>query len=279
MKINAKTRLFGLVGTPIRHSFSPLMHNNFFERKKIDAVYTCFEMEPEDFRHIKRSMKTLGVCGFNVTVPYKEKIIKYLDEIDTEAAIIGAVNTVTVVDGRFKGYNTDGAGFIASLKERAGFDPQGKYAVIIGCGGASRALAAYLLKEKISFLGLCDVNKKAALKLKNELSEHYGPSCIYVYDDSSQIDLNGVDMLINATGLGRKASDPEVIEHKKLHKDLFVYDLIYAVDSAIIKAARKKGCRTMNGLWMLIYQGLKAQEIWQKKKFPGAEKILLEGIK
>jgi shikimate dehydrogenase len=203
-----------------------------------------------------------------------------LDAIDTEAKIIGAVNTVAVVDGKLTGYNTDGIGFIASLKEKAKFDVAGKYAVIIGCGGASRAIACYMLKEGLSFLGLCDIDTKRAHALAKDLRKHYKNACIHVYASSSEIDLSGVDLLVNATGLGRKNGDPAVIDTKKLHKRLFVYDLIYSpAEPALLKAAKAKGCKTMNGLWMLIYQALKAEEIWQGKAFPGEEKTLLAGVK
>ena len=280
MKITGKTKLYGLVGMPIKHSFSPSMHNMFFEKKKIDGVYACFEMNNEAFKSLKSSILTLGVQGFNVTVPYKEKIIAKLDVIDKEAAIIGAVNTVVVRNGKLKGYNTDGIGFIASLKEKAKFDPKGKNAVIIGTGGASRAIGCYLLKEKVSFLGLYDVDKKRAQTLAKRLQEHYPKTCIHIYSTKEEICLKGADLLVNATGLGRKTTDPKVIDYKKIHKNILVYDLVYSpANPDLIKAAKRKGCKTMNGLWMLIYQGLKAEEIWQGKKYPNADKILLEGIK
>lgn len=280
MQISGKTKLFGLVGTPIKHSFSPLMHNHFFNKKDIDAVYTCFDMNAKSFKNIKTAVKTMGVAGFNVTIPYKEKIIPELDSIDKEAKIIGAVNTVAIKNGKLKGYNTDGIGFIASLREKAKFEPNGKFAVIIGCGGATRALACYLLKEKVSFLGLCDIDVKRAKKLAKELQAHYKKACIHVYDSSADICLKDIDLLVNATGMGRKNTDPKIIDHNKLHKDLLVYDLIYSpAEPELLKAANKKGCKTMNGLWMLIYQGLKGQEIWQDSNFPGGEKILLAGVK
>lgn len=280
MAISGKTNLFGLVGTPIKHSFSPLMHNHFFANEDIDAAYLCFDMDSKSFKNIKQSVKTLGVQGFNVTIPYKENIISELDSIDKEAKIIGAVNTVAVNKGKLKGYNTDGIGFIASLKEKAKFDPKGKYAVIIGCGGASRALACYLLKEKVEFLGLCDIDTKRAKKLANDLKKHYKKACIHVYESSADVCLKDVDLLVNATGLGRKKSDPKIIDSKKIHKDILVYDLIYSpAEPELLKIAAKKGCKTMNGLWMLIYQGLKAQEIWQGQEYKGGEKILLAGVK
>ena len=280
MSITGKTKLYGLVGIPIKHSFSPAMHNQFFDKKKIDGVYVCFEMNGETFKSIKQSILTLGVQGFNVTVPYKEKIISKLDVIDKEASIIGAVNTVVVRNGKLKGYNTDGIGFIASLKEKVKFDPKGKYVVVLGAGGASRAVGCYLLKEKVAFLGLYDVDTKKVNDLAKHLRAHYPKMCVHVYSSSSEICLKNVDLLVNATGLGRKTTDHKVIDYKKIHKKVLVYDLIYnPTDPELLKAAKKKGCKTMNGLWMLIYQGLKAEEIWQGKKFPNAEKILLEGIK
>jgi len=278
--ITGKTSLFCLFGTPITHSFSPLMHNHFFSKNEIDAVYICADLDAARFKNVKQAIRTMGVKGCNVTIPYKETIIPMLDEIDAQAKIIGAVNTVAVVDGKLKGYNTDGIGFIASLKEKAKFDVAGKFATIIGCGGASRAIACYLLKEGVEFLGLCDIDQKRAQALAKDLRKHYKKACIHVYRSSDEIELKDIDLLVNATGLGRKKGDPAVIDVKKLHKGVFVYDLIYSpAEPALIKAANAKGCKTMNGLWMLVYQALKAEEIWQGKSFPGGEKTLLAGVK
>ncbi|MBN1872448.1 MAG: shikimate dehydrogenase, partial [Candidatus Omnitrophica bacterium] len=162
MKINARTEIYGLLGYPVHHTFSPVMHNSAFEDLGINAIYLPFEIKSEDLESSVECLKSIGVKGLNVTIPHKERVIKYLDSLDREAALIGAVNTIVNIKGKYKGYNTDGRGFISSIEEEFGIVPKGKKFFIIGAGGAARAVSFSLALRGACRIVLVDrVGKKA----------------------------------------------------------------------------------------------------------------------
>jgi len=277
--INSRTFLYGLVGFPVKHSFSPLMHNSFFEKKKIDAVYLCFETSPGQVKYLRNSIVSLGIKGLNITVPYKQKVISLLDKLDPMAELIGAVNTIKADKEKLSGFNTDGIGFVRSLKEEAKFDIRGRKAVILGAGGAAKSISVYLAKEKAGCLGLFDIHVKRAKELAEKIKGKYKKLTVEVYNSERDIDLGDVSLLVNATGLGMKKRDPLPLNPEKLRKGILVYDLTYnPVKPVLLKEAEKRGCKIMNGLWMLIYQGLASLEIWLGKDFTGDEKILFKAL-
>jgi len=265
MKITAKTKVTGLMGYPVEHSLSPVMHNSAFEALELDYCYVTFSVEPSRLEEAIKGIRALGIAGINVTVPHKEAVIKFLDRIDEEAKEIGAVNTVVNKDGLLIGYNTDGRGFMASLNENC-YSPQGKRVFIVGAGGASKAVAYYLSKEASELL-IYDIDRQKSLNLVNHLKGHVKVSVakITVAEDISTI--READIVINATPLGLKPKDPSPVDIELLHKDQLVCDLIYK-ETRLLREASLKGCQTIDGLGMLLWQGVFAFELWTGKKPP-----------
>lgn len=274
MKIGATTKVAALFGYPVEHSLSPAMHNAAFERLGLDYCYAAFPVKPEMLKEAVAAIRALPLAGANVTVPHKENVIPLLDEVDGEAAFIGAVNTVVNDGGRLKGYNTDGRGFMRGISE-AGVSLDGKRVLVLGSGGGSRAIS-YYISEKAARLFLFDIDAAKAARLEADL----GRLRENVAKVETLNDLGGVDVVINATPLGLKRSDPLPVEADLLHKRLVVGDLIYR-ETPLLAEASKKGCRTFNGLGMLLWQGVLAFELWTGRTPPVdlMRQVLLEGMK
>jgi len=260
VRISGRTRITGLFGYPVEHSLSPAMHNAAFEYLNLDYCYVAFSVRPDLLEDAIRAIKALNLKGVNVTVPHKERVIPFLDEVDGEASFIGAVNTILNTDGKLIGYNTDGRGFMESLKE-AGIQVEGKTALIIGAGGASRAVS-YYLSERVERLYLWDIDKNKLEGLVRDLNSIRGNIGIKEINN-----LEGIDILINATPLGLKDTDPCPVDTSLITAGMTVCDLIYK-DTPILKAASEMGCKTLNGLGMLLHQGILAFEIWTGIKPP-----------
>lgn len=271
MKIDGNTKIYGIIGYPVRHTHSPAMHNAAFSALGINAAYLPFEVKPEELMSAVNCIKSLGICGFNITIPHKENVIPYLDEIDREARLIGAVNTVVNRNGRLKGYNTDGRGFINSLKEEFDLTPNGKRFFILGAGGASRAISFSLAFSGARRIVLVDVVSEKAIDLARQLSGETSCEGIALKRDDramKEIILNS-DVLINATPCGMKPSDPKVINPGFPHKGLLVCDLIYNPSmTRFLIDAKKEGARISNGRPMLLHQGMIAFELWTGRRPP-----------
>lgn len=263
--------IYGLIGYPIKHSLSPAMHTAAFKKLRLNAVYMLFERRREDFAHTIKQMRLMNVLGFNVTVPYKEEIIPYLDELDPQASRIAAVNTVVNSRGKLIGYNTDSPGFIASLKSELKFDPRGKGIFIIGSGGAARAIGFALAKEKAKTIVFYDVLKRRAEKLSGDIGKIFPQCAVSFVNAITGCQLSNVNLLVNASTCGMKDSDPQPIDHRLLPEGIKVYDIIYNPSTTkLIRAIRKKGLDGVNGLGMLLGQGALAFEIWTRQKAPVA---------
>jgi len=257
---NGQTKFLGLIGFPIKHSLSPQIHNYLFRKYSLNYIYGCFEV-----RHLKEAVKglfNLGFVGFNVTIPYKEKIISYLDRVDKEAEVIGAVNTVRVNGEGLAGFNTDGRGFLKSL-EKFSFTPQGKAVLILGAGGGAKAAATYLAKAKVKRIAVYDIIYKKSISLKNRIEKFFPKIEVITLKEKKEISLREFDLVVNATGVGLKKEDPSPIKLEGAKKHLVVYDLIYnPLLTSFLKEAKKKKLLAINGLWMLIWQALEAEKIW-----------------
>ncbi|MFN3740822.1 MAG: shikimate dehydrogenase [Thermodesulfovibrionales bacterium] len=254
--ITGKTKITGLIGYPVEHSLSPLMHNSAFEALGLDYCYVTFPVEPQRLKEAIEGIRALGLAGVNVTVPHKEAVIKFLDRVDEEAKEIGAVNTIVNKEGLLIGYNTDGRGFMASLNENC-IDIEKKTVFLIGAGGASRAVAYYLSKKAQELL-IYDIDIKKAKALAQNLKAK-------ISEDLSA--LKGADIIINATPLGLKPDDPSPVDPQMLGREKVVCDLIYK-KTRLLKEAETKGCRTLDGLGMLLWQGVFAFELWTEVKPP-----------
>ena len=250
------------------------MHNTAFDDLGLDNCYVPFLVAPEDLTYAVQSIKALNMLGVNITVPHKENVLPLLDKIDKEAAFIGAVNTITNKDGILTGYNTDGRGFMSSLEEE-GVSVEGKEVLIVGTGGACRAVS-YYLSEKASKLSLFDIDKEKSGKLANDLKEIRDN--IHLLESID--DAGSPDIIVNATPLGMKPEDPSPIDSGLIRPDAVVCDLVYKT-TTLLKEADKKGAKTINGSGMLLWQGVLAFELWTGTRPPVnlMRNVLLKNIK
>ena len=274
MNVRGKTKITGIFGYPIEHTLSPLMHNTAFEDLGLDNCYVPFMVTPDDLTYAVQSVKALNMLGVNITVPHKENVLPLLDNIDKEAAFIGAVNTITNVNGKLTGYNTDGRGFMSSLDEE-GVSVEGKDVLIIGTGGACRAVS-YYVSEKASELSLFDIDKQKAEKLANDLKEiRNNIHLLETIEDAGK-----PDIIINATPLGMKSDDPSPIDPGFITSDMIVYDLVYKT-TTLLKEADSKGAKAINGSGMLLWQAVLSFELWTGVMPPVdlMRNVLLENIK
>ncbi|MGO9953934.1 MAG: shikimate dehydrogenase [Dissulfurispiraceae bacterium] len=279
MKISGKTRIVGLFGYPVEHSLSPDMHNAAFSYLNLDYCYVTFPVHPDSLGDAVRGIKALSLGGINVTVPHKEKVMAFLDEINEEAQFIGAVNTIKNEGGKLTGFNTDGRGFMQSLAE-ADIEIRKKNVLIVGTGGASRAIGFYLCKEA-SQVHLYDVDSlKAEALAKHLYGVRQNADTIDASSKNSVEFMAGMDIIINATPLGLRPGDSSPIDISRINKEHIVCDLIYR-ETPLLRAAAEKGCKTMHGLGMLLWQGVIAFEIWTGIRPPAdvMKKALLKRMK
>jgi len=268
MKVTGKSSVYGIFGYPVKHSLSPLMQNAAFKKLGVDAVYVPFEVSPESLKEAVEGVRALGIKGLNVTVPHKERIVKFLDYLSEDAELLGAVNTVKNEDGELTGYNTDAEGFLRSLIEE-GVELEGKRALMFGAGGAARAVGYALLKGGVKFLNIVNRNFSRAKEV-GELLGKRGNVLVYPLKESTvEVLLKDVDIIVNTTSVGMKPEDPYLFDYSKIPEGITVVDIIYnPPETPLLRAARERGCKTVNGLGMLIHQGAVAFEIWTGREAP-----------
>ncbi len=267
--ISGKTKLYGIFGYPVEHTFSPGMHNAAFKKLKMNARYVPFAVHPDNLKAAAKAILPLGLCGLNITVPHKQNIIAFLDELSEEARLIDAVNTIQIVDGKLVGHNTDGRGFIRSLHDNAGYNPKGKTVFLVGSGGAARAVGFSLALSGVRKIFLYDVASQKAETLARNIRKKTGvdAQALSAGDVASAADAAGC--LINATPLGLKKSDPLPLKRELIQERHLVYDLVYnPPETKFLKAAKERGAKGLSGLGMLLYQGVIAFEIWTSVKAP-----------
>ncbi len=271
MKPNLNPKIYGLIGYPVKHSLSPAMHSAAFRKLKVKGVYLLFETPGGGLEKTIDKIRLMDVAGFNVTLPYKEEIIPYLDRLDQQASRIGAVNTVLNKGGKLIGYNTDGSGFIASLKSGLKFNSKNKRIFILGAGGAARAIGFALAKEGARSIAFSDIKNERAKKLAGDISKIFDGCNTFVAPSVKHqaASIGEIDLLVNASSCGMKKNDPLPVEPKLLPKDAVVYDIIYNPSpTQLVKSVRARGIKAVNGLGMLLCQGALAFEIWTNKKAP-----------
>lgn len=249
-------RIYGLLGYPVKHSFSPAMHNAAFKALDIDAEYRLFEKKPEELDSFLNSLSKENISGLNVTIPYKEKILSFV-KLNRESFYlrqIRAINTIVLEHGGWKGFNTDIPGFSRDLKEN--INPANKRAAILGAGGAARAVAYSLANSGARDISIYDIDKTKCQTLADMIRSLFRNFEIHPVDNIEELKIKERDLLINATPVGMKETDPCLIKEEMLHKNLFVYDLIYnPPETKLLSLAKKVGAKTSNGLGMLLYQG------------------------
>lgn len=270
-EITSKTLITGIFGYPLSHTLSPAMHNKAFEALGLDYVYLPFPVSPENLPPAVKALSALGFKGVNITIPHKEAVMKYLDEVAKEAELIGAVNTIVVKEGKLCGFNTDGSGFLNSLRE-AGFDPKGKKAVVLGAGGACRAVAMTLSWAGIGKLHLAARSVAKAENLARDIS-NFSSTWLEVsnLEDLTEQAIGEADLIINTTPVGMYPHVDELapLNTNALHRGQLVCDLIYnPLQTTLLKEAGKQGCATLNGIGMLVYQGAESFSLWTEKSAP-----------
>jgi len=265
------------------------MHEAAFRKLGIDANYIVLELIPAAFKKLMNQSSRLSLSGFNVTVPYKETVIKYLDSVRPEARAIGAVNTVFKQGKQWVGTNTDMEGFLMALMKDGGFRPSGKKAVILGAGGAARAVIYGLSREGAREILIADCFPEKARKIANDMQKLFrqtGYHAVAAGTPEVKEALQKADIVINATPVGLKPQDPRVVPKSWVPcgraRKMFFMDLIYnPAMTPFLKVAKKTGHRTLNGLGMLLYQGARALEHWTGRKAPVAvmRQALLQALK
>ncbi len=259
--IDAQTQLYGIIGNPVRHSLSPVIHNGAFRRMGLNAVYMVFEVK--DLKEAIDGIRGLGVRGVSVTLPFKTQVIPFLDEVEAVAEKIKAINTIVNEGGKLVGYNTDWHGAIEALEEK--IDLKGKRVALIGAGGAARAIG-FALKTRECEVIISNRTIGKGVALAKELMCLHQPL-------SSIGDLRA-DVIINATSAGMHPYDEESpLPKKVLKKGMTVMDIVYKpLQTKLLREAEERGCLTINGLEMLSRQGAVQLEIWTGES-PEVEKI------
>ncbi len=266
MMVTVDTKLIGLLGEPLKQTFSPQMHNETFEKLHLDYFYFPIEVNNENLETVVNGIRKMHFAGFNVTKPNKIKIMEYLDEVDELAEKIGSVNTVVIKDGKLKGYNTDGEGFVQSLVDESGLDITKCSFFIFGAGGAARAVASTLAFKGVPKIYITDMFEAASNSLVNDINTKIAPCAEMVAFDDKVIPqfVAKCNVLINASGVGmypHLGETPLAKEH--LRKELFVADLTYnPAKTQLLLDAEAQGCKIMNGIGMVINQGAKAFSLW-----------------
>ncbi len=273
--ITGYTNIYGIIANPIKHSFSPAMHNTSFQNHKLDCVYVAFEVKDNCLKKAIEGCKVLGVKGLNISMPYKMEIIKYLDGLDTSAKLSKAVNTIVLKDDKYIGYNTDGAGFMLALKED-NIDVINKQIVVLGSGGAALAIIAQAASDGVSKI-IIYKRRIDELDFINKIKDiqNHTDARIEIKDSSDKVslktDLQASSLLVNCTSVGMHPNVGECLidDESYLHKDLAVVDIIYnPKETKLLKMAKLKGCKIQNGKPMLLYQGAVAFNLWTNCQMP-----------
>lgn len=269
-RINSETRLYVLIGDPVEHSFSPLMHNAAFQFRGINSVYLTLQVKSDGLGDAIKGIKSMGILGLNVTIPHKVSIMKYLDKIDSNAKNIGAVNTVINKDGGLIGYNTDGAGALAALKRGNG-DPAGKKVVLLGAGGAARAISFSIAPFASRLVVLNRTRSKATSlvkAIKKRLNINIAGEELTINTLSRE--LADTELLINTTSVGMFPKIEETLVDRHLIKpNMVVFDIIYnPPETRLLREATASGAKALNGINMLVNQGALSFKLWIGLKPP-----------
>ena len=272
MNISGKTKICGLIGDPVEHTMSPVMHNTAYEKLGLNYIYIPFRVAPEQLGQAVDGLRALNVRGFNVTIPHKVSIIPMLDGLDPLAEKIGAVNTVVNTDGELRGYNTDAEGFMRALLNK-GVEPGGKNIVVLGAGGAARAVT-YKLAERETSLTI--LNRRQELDWAEDIAElikeDFGKPVrvLELGEENLAEALRDANILINATSVGMSPNDNQSpVPAGLLKEGLAVFDVVYnPVVTRLLGEAKAAGAQIISGVDMLVWQGALAFEKWTGQEAP-----------
>ncbi len=285
--ITGKTVVCGIIGDPVEHTLSPAMHNAAFQKMGIDYIYTPFPVRKDNLEAAIGGMRALAIKGLNATIPHKISVVPLMDTLDSLAQKIGAVNTVVNEDGALTGYNTDASGFVQALFE-AGIEAGGKKVVLLGAGGAARAIA-FAMAEEGGYLFIHNRTREKAHALADVVADLYGiPIVVGGLDEESLREtVPDADIIINATSVGMTtdaARSP--VPAEMLCENQTVFDIVYSpIETKLLREARQRGAATIDGLQMLVWKGALAFQLWTGQAAPvdimrdAALKVLRHGKK
>ncbi|MDH5437523.1 MAG: shikimate dehydrogenase [Candidatus Bathyarchaeota archaeon] len=277
-KISGRTKVCCVIGDPIEHTLSPVIHNAAFEELNLDFVYLAFRVRREELRDAIAGAKSLDIHGLNVTMPHKTAVMEHLDEIDSTSRSIGAVNTILNAGGRLVGYITDGVGAINALKEN-GVGLEGKKMLLLGAGGAGKAIA-FNLAQEVEELKILNRTTQKAKELAEVLRKKFNKK-VSGNSLSSELlknELEEADILVNATSVGMHPDvHQSLVDPSWLRPDLCVMDLIYnPLETKLAKDAKSMGAKVVSGIEMLVYQGAASFEIWTNH--PAPVKVMKQAV-
>jgi shikimate dehydrogenase len=269
---SGKTIVCGIIGDPIEHSMSPVMHNAAFQALGLDYAYVPFKVKSLELRKAIEGIRGLNIRGVNVTVPHKIAVMQFLDRVEPLAEKIGAINTIVNDAGILTGYNTDAAGFLQVLHERS-IELAGKRVLLLGAGGAAHSIGNVLAAEKVKLIVLNRMQKIATLKdFARRLAQFYGADVKVeeLTNENLKKAITDVDIMVNATSLGMSPdNDQTPVPAELLHANLTVFDIIYnPLPTRLLREAKAAGARTIDGLEMLVQQGAVSFEKWTGIKAP-----------
>lgn len=282
-EIDGKTEIIGIIGENVENSLSPFIHNQIILKYSLNFCYLSFQVAQSNLDKAIQGIKALNIRGVNITFPYKVKVIKFLDEVEKSAQRVGAINTIVNNKGILTGYNTDVIGFKRSLQEDEEFVIKKKRAVIFGAGGAARAVVYALLEEEVEEIYIFNRTPERAEKIKQDFSSFFPKSSIYVFpleEENLKDKIGSAHLVVNTTSLGipPQIDKTPLPDEKLFHPDLLVYDLIYhPTKTLFLRQAKRAGAKIINGLPMLVYQGIESFYLWTGFKPEGKE--VLEMIK
>ena len=271
MKIDGYTRLAAVVANPIKHSISPFIHNSAFEATNTNGVYLAWEVDAAELAETVANIRRYQMYGINLSMPYKEQVIPYLDQLSAEACLIGAVNTVVNREGTLIGYNTDGKGFFKSLPS---FKISGEKMVLLGAGGAAKAILAQAILDGVSqisiFVRSSSIEKTRPYLEKIQNATGFRVDLFALEDvQDLQDSITKADLLVNATSVGMDGTSQPIPTSIVLPDKLMVADVIYQpFETPFLKWAKNQGNQSINGLGMLLYQAAEAFELWTGKEMP-----------
>jgi shikimate dehydrogenase len=262
--INPDTRLIALFGNPVAHSVSPAMQNTAFQALKLNYMYLAFQVPPAALSEAINVVRGLGFRGANITIPHKTAVMPLLDNIDPHAKRIGAVNTIVNNQGKLTGYNTDGPGFLVALRH-GGFEPKGEKAVVIGAGGAARAVV-FALRDAGAIVAIVNRSHESTVNLAKET----GSSSFELSDSGLKSAMPGASLVVNTTSVGMSPNaDSTPLPTHWLKRELVVFDTIYQPrQTRLLREAEAVGCLALGGLEMLVEQGALGFELWTGEKAP-----------
>lgn len=270
--ITGHTRIVGIFGDPVEHTLSPTMHNAGFQALGLDMAYVPFHVRAHSLKEAVEGIRAMNMKGMNITIPHKEAVLEYLDDADEHARDIGAVNSIVNRDGRLIGYNTDGPGYLLSLREETGFTPKDKSIVILGAGGAARSIFYTVLGGKPSKVTIANRTPKRAEELAGEFTMKFrGVKIAAASLEAGPISeaLRDADLLVNTTSLGMMGKSEVELPFETLPSTAIVSDIVYRpLETGLLLKAREHGLRTHNGVGMLVRQGAITFELWTGRKAP-----------